>query len=185
MLSAGFFFLLEKPRLDSIGSIQAQQNEALKTQADAKETLKRLQAAKKESAEIESKLIRLSKKMPEDPELASLIIEIQEVATEAGIDLVAIKPVAPVPAGEYSELKMEIDLNGYFFNTVDFLYRLENFPREIKIMSVTMSEGPSGLPQLTVSLQTNAFVLITGQVAAPPAALAPAQVAPPPTADGT
>jgi Tfp pilus assembly protein PilO len=113
-----------------------------------------------------------------------LIIEIQELATEAGIDLTSIKPAVPVSAGEFSELKMEIQMAGYFFDSVDFLYRLENFPREIKVLAVAIAAGPKGLPQLSITMQANAFILVTGQATAPPAATAPAQVSPPPTTEG-
>lgn len=179
VLSVAFFFLVEKPRLDSIASIRKQQEEALKMQQTARLTLARLQAAKKESAEIEAKLIRLSKKMPEDPELASLIVEIQELATESGMELVSIKPTEPVQAADFSELKLEINMSGYFFDTVDFLYRLDNFSREVKVLSLVLAKGSKELPHLNVALQANAFVLVTGQPAAPaPAALPPAQTAP-------
>lgn len=170
LLSVGFFFLLEKPRLDSIARIKQEQEEALKLKQTAEQTLTRLKAARKESAEIEARLIRLSKKMPEDPELASLIVEVQELAIQSGVGLISIKPNPPVQAGEYSELKLEMQIQGYFFDLVDFLYRVEKFPRETRVMSINAAAGPEGLPHLSVSLIANTYVLVTGQASVPPAA---------------
>ncbi|MDI6689408.1 MAG: type 4a pilus biogenesis protein PilO [Actinomycetota bacterium] len=163
LLVVAFFLLAWLPQQNRKAQIRKQMEEERKRQETAKSTLSRLKAAKEESAQIESKLLSLSKRIPKEPELPSLIIELQDIATQAGIDFISIKPSVLSPKESFSEIPLSINITGGFFDVVDFLYRLEGLPREIKVNVVSISVKE--YPELSVDISASAFTLIKPQQA--------------------
>ncbi len=163
LLVVAFFLLAWLPQQNRKAQIRKQMEEERKRQETAKSTLSRLKAAKEESAQIESKLLNLSKRIPEEPELPSLIIELQDIATQAGIDFISIKPSVLSPKESFSEIPLSINITGGFFDVVDFLYRLEGLPREVKVNAMNISVKE--YPELSVDISASAFTLIKVQQA--------------------
>lgn len=167
-----FFFIAWRPQASRLSQLAQEKQQEEKKYKEAETTLARLKAAKKEAPEIEAKLVVLSKRMPEEPELPSLLVELQDVANKAGIDFVSIKPSAPVTKEtkdkkKYSEIPLSISLTGSFFDVVDYLYRLEKMPREIKIQTTGVATTLDAYPELAVELSGFTFVL--GEAKTPPA----------------
>ncbi|MEW6188682.1 MAG: type 4a pilus biogenesis protein PilO [Actinomycetota bacterium] len=163
LLVVAFFLLAWLPQQNRKAQIRKQMEEERKKQETAKATLSRLKAAKEESAQIEAKLLSLSKRIPKEPELPSLIIELQDIATQAGIDFISIKPSVLSPKESFSEIPLSINITGGFFDVVDFLYRLEGLSREIKVNAVNISVKE--YPELSVDISASAFTLIKAQQA--------------------
>ncbi|HDP69222.1 MAG TPA: hypothetical protein ENN38_00205 [Actinobacteria bacterium] len=154
----GIFVVM--PKINQINDLKDQQKKENQKLESAKVTLDRLKALKKNSAKIEAEIAELNIKMPEDPELPSLLVEINKLAEDAGIDFITISPGEGLSEGEnYSEIALQITITGRFFDLVDFLYRIRNHTREIKVNGLSISEGPKKLPHLSVSLRATAFVL--------------------------
>lgn len=159
-----FFFLGWRPQSARLSQLAQKKQQEESKYKEAEATLTRLKAAKKEAPEIEAKLVTLSKRMPEEPEMPSLLVELQDVANEAGIDFVSIKPSPPAvketkDKKKYSEIPLSISLEGSFFDVVDYLYRLEKMPREIKVKNISVVTTLDDYPDLTVELSGFAFVL--------------------------
>jgi hypothetical protein len=65
---------------------------------------------------------------------------------------------------------------GGFFPVDEFLFRLETLQRASKVPTITVSEGPDGLPQIQIQLEVRFF---TTDAAAGPGAVPAAPVASP------
>lgn len=165
LLTALFGFLAWRPQLAALRKIAKQQQDEKKKAQSAALTLARLQKIKQEAPKIEAELIQLSRRMPEEVDIPSLIIELQELASESGLEFSSFTPAQPAAVGDYSALSLSLSLSGYFNKVsdqggslLDFLYRLEHFPREIAVTNLTLSGGGEGLPSLSINLQAQTFV---------------------------
>lgn len=155
MVLFGVFVL--RPKISQVGQLRAQQREGGKKLEAAKLNLTRLQAIKAEAMEIEKERLKLNQRFPEDPDLPSLLITLQDTANEAGIDFISISPGELAPQEGYSELSLSISISGTFFDVVDLLYRLEGLSREVRVENVDI--GVSEYPELSASISAKAFTM--------------------------
>ena len=122
---AGYwFFLLSPMKADVAEKDKAITTEEAKMQA-AQVQLASLQDQQKQAAANQATLIELAKMMPAAKEVPSLLIQIQDLAIEAGIGFMTINPGQAAAAGTYSSMPLSLEFQGTFFDINDFLYRVE------------------------------------------------------------
>lgn len=156
-----FIFVLV-PQIVSLRGAMAEEGQASQDLESAKSALKQLEDLKRESQKTESKLIQVDRKTPSDAELPSLIIQMEDASKKAGVDFILIKPGTPVQKNEYQEVSLDIKINGYFYELLDFIYRVEKLPRLVNVITIDIKEGKAKLPNIEASLKTNIYVLTPG-----------------------
>lgn len=171
--------LILKPQLSLISEIKAQQETELENLAQAKVKLQRLDAIRQEAADVEAKRISLSRRMPEDPELPSLIVELQKIANSAGLDFGSVEVSTLSNQNGYGEVPLSLQVTGTFYSIVDYMYRLEKMDREMVVDSLDLK--PTTYPELQVGITGRVFkVNKEAAVQLPPPAPTPTQGAPAP-----
>jgi hypothetical protein len=186
LVAGGGYFFLVKP----------QRAEASKLSAQIDETRAQIVAAR--ALTVQSKhpqirvadLFRLTKAMPDQTDMAGIILQLNQVAQDTGITFDEIAPAATgIPISGYVAYPITLDFEGNFYELSDFLYRLRNLVdvrhgaldatgRLFAIDSIDFAQGAKGFPQITAHIVVDAFVFGSGTVstvAAPP----------PPAATGT
>ncbi len=153
------------PQILRLGSLGVQEQSALTELNAAKASYGQLQELKKTSRRTESDLLRVDRKAPEEAELPALIIQMQDISVKSGTGLLSIKPSAVIQKTSYAQIPIEIQLNGYFFSMLDFIYRIEKLPRVINITGIEIKEGKQGLPNIEAKLSALAFISTPGVVA--------------------
>ena len=134
-------------------------------------------------------LFRLTKAMPDETDMAGIVLELNEVAADSGITFEQITPATTVtPISGYAAIPITVEFQGNFYELSDFLYRLRNLVdvrhgaldatgRLFAIDEIEFAEAPPppGFPEIRAHLVIDAFVFGSGGVsaAAPPAAPAP------------
>jgi len=173
---------LVRPKLSDIGAAEDQLTAAEVEQLALQTELSRLQASAEDAARLRAELARARRAVPPIADLPGLINELQTAADVAGVDFFSIAPSSPVPVegAQATEVPAQIQVIGGFFPVDEFLFRLETLPRSSKVVSLTVSEGVDGLPQIDVQLDVRFF---TTDLQAGPGA--PAQIAPEPAAPET
>lgn len=157
-----FIFAIEVPKLVQLGKYHSEvQKEEEKVQK-AKDTLKRQKQIKREMADIREKMEEVERKMPKEPEIPQLIKDIQLAAEQSGVELVSLKLEELASFKDYSEIPVEIEVGCRFFDLVDFLYRMHNLPREIKITSIEIGEGERNFPYLAVTMKASVYTFAKG-----------------------
>ncbi len=141
----------------------------------AKATLAQAETTRAEGKRNQARLLELAKMVPPAAELPSLLLQIQDLADQSGIDFISISPGEPSqPEGlGYMIMPLDLQFSGTFFDVSDFAYRAEQMVagpgRLLAIKSIGLSGGEGGTgtvsPKLSVTLSMLAFVM--GQ---PPAA---------------
>jgi Tfp pilus assembly protein PilO len=146
---------------------------ALKKQQQALETAQQmgqqlttqvaeLRDAKQQAATVENELRNLRRAIPNSAALPGLITQVQHIADAAAVDFVQVSPGTPLTSsGNYSTVPTQIMTNGSYSAVTEFLYELENLPRDVKVTSINVGAGPLGLPQLSLNLTAEVYTTDT------------------------
>jgi Tfp pilus assembly protein PilO len=141
-----------------------QQAEAQRVRlAELELNLRQLQSLQQEAPELRARAEQVDTAMPNDPQLAQFVLQVQDAARKSAIDWLAVSPASPQAGQEagIEEINVSMSLTGGYFQVEDFVARLETLGRALKISQVTLGPGPSGLPQLAASLVMKMFVAAT------------------------
>ncbi len=165
VMSLVFVMVLWRPASAKLGSVHKSQQEEQEAQQSHRLTLERLKESRNEAAQVESALLSLSERMPKDPALPSLLVELGRLAGVSGVTVSQFRPGRPAPDAGYDIVPLEFSVRGSFNaatsnggSILEFFYRLENFKREIKVDNMTVSrEGEDG--NLLIDVKAVTFVL--------------------------
>ncbi len=171
------------PQFGELSDLDAQiaQAEGQITQAEA--MLERRQAVKADAAQTDAALLRLSNELPASPELASLIIELQDIANEAGVEFRTLTPQDPVQNTGFSSIQMKMEVLGQWADGIDFMQRVSKLVRQVRIIGYNAQpyipasgEAADETQQVTLSIDLEVYTLASAQAAAGVAPVsAPAQ----------
>jgi hypothetical protein len=121
-------------------------------------------------------LYRLTKAMPDQVDMAGIILQLNQVAEDSGISFEQITPATTgTPISGYLAIPITVEFQGNFYDLSDFLYRLRNLVdvrrgtldatgRLFAIDEVDFAEAPPppGFPEIRAHLVIDAFVYGTG-----------------------
>ncbi len=116
--------------------------------------------------------------MPDQTDMADIVLELNQVAQASGITFEQITPSATAtPLSGYVAIPITVEFQGNFYELADFLYRSRNLVdvrhgaldatgRLFAIDTVSFAEAapPPGFPQIRAQLTIDAFVFGTGSV---------------------
>jgi type IV pilus assembly protein PilO len=136
-------------------------------------------------------LFRLAKAMPDEEDMPGIILEVNSIASSAGIEFLAIQPQPAVAAGSRRALPITLTFEGNYYDLTDFLYRLRTLVtvkdgtlhtsgRLYTLDALDMHEAKTGFPHIEAVLTVSAYAFGSGTLTAA-APGAPAQAAPPET----
>lgn len=170
VLVALAIFLVLRPQFSYLGTLAVEQKVEQGKLDEAILKLQRLDAIRQEAAQTEAKRILLSRRLPENAEQESLIIELNKLANAADIELASVDFGSVTQQSGYAEMPVTLAASGTFYSVVDFLYRLEKMTREVLVDDFSLS--PSAYPDLQIDINARTFK-------AAAAAAVPAPGAPP------
>lgn len=158
--------LLILPQNTRLQSIDASIKQAEQDITQAQNLLQGRQEAKKRSSMTATELLALSNAVPETPELPSLIIELQDLCAQSGLQFRTLTPGPPgpawttqgkAPAPTYLRIPIKMQVFGTWSDTVDFMQRVQKLPRQLRITTVSTihteqvpANPPDPMPEVPV-----------------------------------
>jgi Tfp pilus assembly protein PilO len=128
-------------------------------------------------------LFRLEKAMPNEVDMAGIVLELSRIAGDSGITFESITPQGVVAQPGYQVLPVALVFDGNYFELSDFLYRLRSLVRVragrlassgrlFIVDAISFSESEKSFPRIQATLVVNAYVYGDAPVpgATPPAA---------------
>ena len=181
LVTAGWWFMLYTPRKAALATAQ----EELGKEKATEQTLRTTLARRKALVEIEPKLdlrnAQLSTWLPDQANLPQFINDATSIARESGIDFLSISPGLPTAgAAGQAEIRLGIQIEGGFFQLLDYFVRVEKLPRTVVIDSLSISPGQnegSDSVVLSVQVQGRMFMSSVPQFTTLPPQAQPAPVA--------
>ena len=175
VLAAGLFLVVlpQKNKAADIGKeILATQDQVV--QARALATQKPAQPIRVAS------LFKLVKAMPDGADMTGIMLQLNQTATDAGIEFDTIAPSKPLPGPGYQKQQIGLTFMGNYYGLTDFLFRLRSLVtvrggalaasgRLFSVDSIEFGAGVGGFPMIAAKLTVSAYIY-GGGVVAPPGA---------------
>jgi len=142
----GFYFLLLSPLLQSLNE-QAQVREDKQAQLEqVQQEVNELEEVRRNSPEIQRQLLELSKRIPTQPQIPTLIVQVEEIADASGVTQLSVDPepaTAPAGGGDYRVVPVTMSFDGTYDQMQDFLLRTRNLTRLVTVTDLTYCRNPT------------------------------------------
>jgi len=172
LIVIAFYFLLLGPLLGRLDE-QAQAREDKQIQlAQLQQEVNELEEVRRNSPEIERQLLELNKRIPAQPEVPTLVVQIEEIADASGVTQLSIQPGTPAPppgGGDFSVQPITMSFEGTYDQLQDFLLRTRNLARLVTVNQVTYEEAteatttePTIEQMLQVEIEAEVYFQPTG-----------------------
>jgi hypothetical protein len=180
-------FALILPKISSVNSTNKAVDEARSEQSVLQGKLAQLKDTAARAEEFRKRLQVLEAEVPPTTDLPGLIRLLNDAADHSAVDFMSIAPAQPTIAvpgsaaapatlpspgaspgttgttgtlggtASVSVIPVTITVEGSFFAVDEYLFRLETLPRASKVMTIALTVGTGGLPQLSLTLTVNFF----------------------------
>jgi Tfp pilus assembly protein PilO len=124
VIALAWFFLISPLRSDIADTDELITAEQTKL-AVAEAKLAKAEATRAQGAKNQARLIELAKMVPESTQVPSLLVQIQDLADQSGIDFVSISPGDAAEANGFQIIPLTLQFSGTYFDLSDFAYRAE------------------------------------------------------------
>ena len=173
LAAVGGYFMLIQPQHSKAADLDHQ----IADTNSAIDAARALTLEAKKGAQIRvADLYRLTKAMPDQVDMAGILLQLNQVADDSGITFEQITPATTaLPISGYLAIPITVEFQGNFYDLSDFLYRLRNLVdvrhgtldatgRLFAIDEVDFAEAPPppGFPEIRAHLVIDAFVYGTG-----------------------
>src|ERR687891_2081424 len=136
----GFYFLLLSPLLQSLNE-QAQARDDKQAQLEQlQQEVNELEEVRRNSPEIQRQLLELSKRIPTQPQIPTLVVQVQEIADASGVTQLSVDPepsIAPEGGGDYRVVPVTMQFQATYDEMQDFLLRTRNLARLVTVTKIT------------------------------------------------
>ena len=142
-----WYLVLFAPTSSDLDDTRGQVAQAQSQRQQLEDEIRQLKELSRNAAQQQATLRTLRAAVPPTPDLASFILQANDIATAAGIDWLSIAPTPPTasaaggPAGTIA-LSMQVD--GGFFEVLDYLNRLESMERLVLVDTIDVSAAGAG-----------------------------------------
>src|SRR5215204_505281 len=140
-----FYFFILSPLLGRL-------NEQAQAREDKQAQLEQVQQEVNELEEVAFDLrgvapdfLELSKRVPTQPQIPTLVVQVQEIADASGVTQLSIEPgdtAAPAGGGDYRVVPVTMQFNGTYDQMQDFLLRTRNLTRLVTVTDVSYCRVP-------------------------------------------
>jgi type IV pilus assembly protein PilO len=159
LLIVGFYFLLLSPLLNRLDEADQQREDKEAQLAQLEQEVAELEEVRRNSPEIERQLLELSKRIPTQPEIPTLTVQIEEIAQDSGVTQVSLIPGSPAPppgGGDFTVQPITMSFEGTYEELQEFLSLTRNLARLVTVNDITyeaLQEGTTTQPEIEQTLQ--------------------------------
>ncbi len=185
------------PAVQQISVVRQKIDQATSDADSAKVLLEQRRQIRDRAASTDLQALQLAVAVPENPDLPTLVIDLQDLASGSGVFLSSIQPGALVITEGVPHVGMPVTLvvQGPWVDVVDYLQQLQRLPRQLRVTDVNVgilpepSEQDAAEPGITVppyyqveaNIQLTAYIIPAGSVSATSAPAPEPAPAPAPT----
>ncbi len=152
-----YYFMVVQPRTEKHESARA---EVVKVESKIKSVSKATAAIEDVEAEIQKlqgAIAHFKSMLPSDREVETLLRGVWDLAGEHGLTARSVRPDKIVPAAQYAELPIKMEISGDFDGFYNFMKDIEKLPRitrmpRIKIVKQDREAGGVVKADLTLSI---------------------------------
>ena len=165
---APFTFPTQREKINALKDEYEQKNTDL---ARARATVADLPRFEAEYDQLHQRWSMAAELLPTDRQLAVLLRKITLAAEQTGVQFMVFKPAGPKSEQYYTELPLQVQVNGGYHQVGSFLAELANMQRIITVSNVHLRSNKdvkdNGLMTTSADFTASAYSLNTTPAAAP------------------
>lgn len=164
-----FWLLLWSPQQEELEALNTETESLEDQQRLAASRIAALEAVRDEAPQQEALLVAANTVIPQEAALPAFLRQLQQATDEAGLTLQAVTPSRPSPvddtegSGGLHAINVSVDLEGSYFQLVDFLRRIEDpsiTPRAMIWNSMSVGGDAESHPVLNIALQGDVYAVL-------------------------
>jgi Tfp pilus assembly protein PilO len=143
VLLVAFFLVL--PKMGQVKDANKALEDAQTQQSTLDSQLAALKQAETDAPKNREIIRKVDTAIPPTVDQQGFILELQNAAVAASVDVVTLTPSAPVydPLTGLSTVPNGVSALGSYFSITEFLFNIETLPRAAKVTSVSITASPS------------------------------------------
>lgn len=187
LLVVGFYLLILGPLLSRLDEADQQREEREARLAQLQQEVAELEEVRRNSPEIERQLLELSKRIPTQPEIPTLTVQIEGIARASRVTQVSLIPGTPTPppgGGDFTVQPITMSFEGTYEELQEFLTLTDDLVRLVTVNDVIyeeFEEGTTAQPEIEQMLRVEIEAEVYFQPTGVPAGDAPTEPPPPET----
>lgn len=173
IVAVAWYFLISPLRTE-ISDTNAAITEQQEKLSSAQAKLAKAQTTRAEGKKNQARLLEMAKMVPQSTQVPSLLVQIQDLADQSGIDFLAVSPGEPTEAAGFQIVPLQLQFTGSYFDLSDFAYRVEQLVagpgRLMTVKSIQLKldgggdsqdsdETSDNSPRLSVNMTLYAFCM--------------------------
>jgi len=139
LLIVGYYVFLLGPLREDLAERRDERDAKQEQLAQLEAEISRLEEIQSRAPEIERQLLELSRRVPVQPEIPTLVVQVQEIAEESQVTQLLVEPgepEQPEDGGDYTTIPVTMSFEGDYDQLQDFLLRLRNLTRLVAVEEV-------------------------------------------------
>ena len=158
VLIVAFYLLLLGPLLENLGQQADARDQRQATLAELRAEVARLEEVRRSSPELQRQLLELNKRIPTQPEVETLVVQIEDIAQAAGVtqtQIVRGDPAPPAGGGDFTVQPITMSFEGTYEELLEFLRLADDLVRLMTVNNVAYQvaeEGTTAAPDVEQNL---------------------------------
>jgi len=159
-----FYTFVYEPRNTRIQQLDTQISSLQAKIAEGRRVAARLDDLKREYRELTERLKFVEVLLPTEKEIPEFLVLLQDTMDEFNIDFTNFSPqnLAQEREAIYARLPINMTYTADYFETINFLDRLENFPRIVDVKDLKINPSGDDQKNINVTMTMFAYVLTKG-----------------------
>jgi len=138
LLLGGYFFLVYRDVSEGLALLRAQELELQRKLSEVRSIAANIGEFEEEIAQLEIKLQKVLRQLPNDKELEVVLSDISNVGKTAGIEIKSFQRRDEVVHGFYAEVPISLEIEGEYHSIGRFFDMLAGLPRIVNMGAVDM-----------------------------------------------
>jgi type IV pilus assembly protein PilO len=164
----GYYFLFYQSASQQLAALRAREMDVQRQLNEVRSVAANVAAFEDEISELERKLERALRQLPDKKELEVLLADISSLGKKVGVEIRGFQRVDELSHGFYAEVPIQIELEGRYHDIASFFDRISKLPRIVNIgqLEVTVADATADGTVLSVRGTATTFRFLEGEASA-------------------
>jgi type IV pilus assembly protein PilO len=162
LVVGGYYFGIYSSMSERLDGLRANELELQRKLSEVRSVAANIGAFEEEIANLELKLSKVLRQLPNEKELEVLLTDISNLGKKSGIEIKSFKRMEEIPHDFYAEVPISIELEGEYHNIGRFFDLMSDLPRIVNMGAMIVKVSSESLDatrvKVTGTLTTFRFV---------------------------
>jgi type IV pilus assembly protein PilO len=136
LLVGGYFLLVYQDKTEELAVLRAKEMELQRKLSEVRSIAANIGEFEEEIAELEIKLQKILRQLPDDKELEVVLTDISNLGKTAGIEIKSFQRKDEVVHGFYAEVPISLQIEGEYHNLGRFFDMMAGLPRIVNMGAI-------------------------------------------------